>query len=315
MITILHPGMMTTVQDRGRFGFQRFGVPVCGAMDPAALAMGNLLVGNEADEAALEITGIGPTVRFDQANIFTLSGAVFSARLNGEAIECNRAYLAQTGDELECGPAEKGFRGYLCFSGGLEIPKIMESRSTCLSAHFGGYHGRKLEKGDRIAFHNPQLWLKALPRRMAEADSWDRPVRVVLGPQEGCFSSEGIKAFFSFEYRMGTLSDRMGCRLEGEAISLKQGFSPNIISDGVAMGSIQVPDGQPIVMMADRQTTGGYVKLGTVITVDLPVMAQKRPGELVRFRQVTVREAQQALMEQRRKLRNLRQALDDEGEW
>lgn len=315
MITVLHSGMLTTVQDRGRVGYQRFGVPVCGAMDPFSLAVGNLLVGNEIGEGALEITGIGPTVRFESDNIFALSGGRFSSKLNGTEIQCGRAYLGHKGDVLECGAAAEGFRAYLCFSGGLDVPEIMESRSTCLSAHFGGFEGRRLEKGDCLPFRAPQIWQKGLTERVFLHPAEERPIRVVLGPQDGAFSPEGIETFFSSDYRMGTKSDRMGCRLEGASIALREGASPNIISDGVAMGSIQVPNGQPIVMMADRQTTGGYVKLGTVITADLGRIAQKKPGDTVRFAPVSLEDAQKALLSQKRLLRNLRQELEFSGRW
>ena len=316
MIRILDPGLLTTVQDGGRYGYQRFGVPVCGAMDAQALALANLLVGTKPDEGALEITALGPTIRFETENIFALAGADFSPTRNGVPLKTGHAWLAHPGDILECGAAKGGFRGYIAFSGGLNVPFLMESKSTCLSARFGGFHGRALQKNDLIEFSAPQYWLKGLSRReILPTYDLSAPVRVVLGPQADAFSGEGIETFFSAGYRVGHSSDRMGCRLEGPEICLKQGVSPNILSDGIAMGSIQVPNGQPIVMMADRQTTGGYVKLGCVITADLPLMAQRRPGDTVRFQQVTVEEAQRLLADSRRKLCNLQDDLEHNGNW
>ena len=316
MIEIQRPGLLTTVQDGGRKGYQAYGVPVCGAMDWLSLARANLLAGNAWDEAALEVTGLGPAVQFSESCVFALAGADFSAALNGRPLAAHGAYLAHRGDLLELGAARNGFRGYIAFSGGMDIPEIMESRSTCLSAQFGGLEGRALKKGDRIGLRAPQFWLRGLPKRqIRENCSFEGPVRVVPGPQDGCFSQAGLETFFSSEYRLGSQCDRMGCRLEGANIALKEGCSPNILSDGVVMGSIQVPKGQPIVMMADRQTTGGYVKLGTVISADLPLMAQKRPGDKVRFTCVTVQEAQQTRLQCLRRLRNLEQELERGDLW
>lgn len=316
MMGILRPGMLTTVQDGGRMGYQAFGVPVCGAMDWISLARANILAGNDWDEAALEITGMGPSVQFHTDCVFALSGADFSAQLNGTPLVPDCAVLAHKDDILEMGAAKSGFRAYLAVAGGLDIPRVMESRSTCLAAGFGGFEGRALKKGDRIGLRCPQLWMKGLPQRKLEPfyDA-DAPVRVVLGPQDDVFSDEGMETFFSSEYKLGAQCDRMGCRLEGASIALKEGASPNILSDGIVMGSIQVPNGQPIVMMADRQTTGGYVKLGTVITADLPLMAQKRPGDTVRFEKVTVQQAQAVRLYRCRKLRNIQGELDRFDRW
>lgn len=316
MIEIIRPGLLTTVQDGGRVGYQAYGVPVCGAMDWLSLARANILAGNPWEEAALEVTGLGPAIRFRKENIFALSGADFSATLNGQPLEPNGAHLAHEGDVLELGAAKSGFRAYLAFAGGLDIPVVMESRSTCLSAGFGGFEGRSLKAGDRIGFREPQLWLRDLPARKIDIPyNGDAPVHVVLGPQNGVFSQAGLDTFFSSEYKLGSQCDRMGCRLVGATIALKEGETPNILSDGIVMGSIQVPNGQPIVMMADRQTTGGYVKLGTVASCDLPLMAQKRPGDKVRFASVTVQQAQVMRMVCVRKLHNLEQELDFGGRW
>ncbi len=316
MMEILRPGLQTTLQDGGRAGWQAFGVPVCGAMDWQALALANLLAGNDREEAALEMCAMGPAIRFETDAVFALAGADFSATLNGAALPANGAFLAHKNDVLEMGACSGGFRAYLAVAGGFDVPKVMESRSTCLSACFGGFEGRALKKGDRIGLRAPQLWLRGLPDRfVAVTPREDAPIRVVLGPQQDAFSARGLDTFFSSEYRLTAQCDRMGCRLEGAAIGLKAGMTPNILSDGVAMGSIQVPNGQPIVMMADRQTTGGYVKLGAVITADLPRMAQKRPGDGVRFVQVTVEEAHAARRQMLRKLENLRQELDRGDRW
>ena len=310
MIEILRPGLLTTVQDGGRHGFQAFGVPVCGAMDWHALALANILAGNAWDEAALEVTALGPMIRITRDAVFALAGADFTAQLNGVPLPANGAFFAHEGDILEMNVAKDGFRSYLAVAGGFDVPIFLSSRSTCLSAHFGGFQGRALQKEDQIPLREPQLWLKGLPKRSLNvAPQKSQPIRVVLGPQHEAFSEEGLNTFFSSEYKLGKDCDRMGCRAEGPTINLREGITPNILSDGVAMGSIQVPNGQPIIMMADRQTTGGYVKLGAVITADLPLLAQKRPGDTVRFTCVTTQEAHAALRRSCRKLRAL------EAEW
>ena len=316
MIEVIKPGLQTTVQDSGRRGYQAYGVPVCGAMDWQALALANILAGNPWEEAALEICAMGPTIKFGEDGVFALAGADFSAVLNGRPLEPNGAFLAHKGDVLEMGACKGGFRAYLAVAGGFDLPSVMESRSTCLSAGFGGFQGRALKTGDVINCREPQLWLRGLSERKA---TWkyepEAPVRVVLGPQQTAFSQRGLDTFFSSEYRLGAQCDRMGCRLEGEKIDLKDGASPNIISDGIVMGSIQIPNGQPIVMMADRQTTGGYVKLGTVISADLPLMAQKRPGDTLRFCNVTVQQSQKARRDSVRRLKNLQEELERGDRW
>lgn len=316
MIEILRPGLLTSVQDGGRTGYQAYGVPVCGAMDWVSLACANILVNNDWAEAALEITGMGPTLRFEQDAVFAIAGADFSATLNGLPLKNNQAYLAHCDDVLEMGVASNGFRAYFSVSGGFDLPKVMESRSTCLSAGFGGFQGRALQKGDRIGLRDPQIWLRGLPTRACQPlYHLEDPVQVVLGPQQDVFADAGIETFFSTPYKLSNQCDRMGCRLEGAAIQLKEGRNPNILSDGIVMGSIQIPNGQPIVMMADRQTTGGYAKLGTVTSCGLPLMGQKRPGDTVHFQQVTVQQAQSMRRKWIRKLKNLEQELNFSGKW
>lgn len=316
MIEIVKPGLQTTVQDGGRRGYQAYGVPMCGAMDWQALALANILAGNSWDEAALEICALGPTVTFREDAVFALAGADFSATLNGRSLDANSAFLVHKGDVLEMGACKNGFRAYLAAVGGFDIPVVMESRSTCLSAGFGGFQGRVLKTGDQIRLRAPQLWLRGLPeRRVPMRYDQDAPVRVIPGPQQDAFSQRGLDTFFASEYRFSNQCDRMGCRLEGAKIDLKEGVSPNIISDGVVMGSIQVPNGQPIVMMADRQTTGGYTKLGTVISADLSLMAQKRPGDRLRFTCVTVQQGQIARRDSIRRLKNLQEELERGERW
>lgn len=323
MITVLQPGVYTTIQDLGRSGYQRFGVPVSGAMDPFAYRLANLLAGNGAGLAALELTAVGPTLLFEQDTVFALAGADFSASLGGRMLRNNAAHFAAAGSTLSLGGAKDGFRGYLAAYGGFDGEAVMGSRSTYVKAGLGGYQGRPLQKGDALNILSPKegkppfpanletryLLAENLPlyrRKPGEPVS----LRVVMGPQDGYFSREGLEAFFSGIYTVTGASDRMGYRLEGPGVARARGMEGNILSDGVAFGSIQVPDsGEPIVMMADRQTTGGYPKLGTVISADLPKLAQLRAGDQATFCRVELWEAQEALLEQRRFLASMERAL------
>lgn len=312
MIEIISPGLLTTVQDSGRQGWQKYGVPVAGAMDGDSLAAANLLAGNDAGEACLEITALGPTLRFCTPVVFALCGGVFSAALNGAPIEMGRAYSAPKDAVLQVGAASQGFRCYLAVNGGFDLPRVMGSRSTYLKGGFGGLEGRALKQGDRLPLREPQFWLPAM-----EARRWAAPalgghptIRVLPGPQDDCFTQRGMGTLLSADYVIEPDSDRMGYRLQGPAIQRAPGFDGNILSDGVAMGSIQVPDGKPLIMMADRQTTGGYGKIATVITCDLPLLAQCRPGDAIRFACVTMEEAQSLLRARRRAFHALEETLN-----
>ncbi len=312
MLTILKAGMLTTVQDGGRYGWQRYGVPVCGAMDRDALLTANALAGNPADEAALELTGAGCTVRFESPNIFALAGADFSPALDGIPIETGRAYLAHKGSVLALGFARGGLRGILAVAGGFDLPAVMGSRSTYVKGGFGGLEGRALRAGDALPFRESCLWLPGLAERRAPVWTEEGPIRVVLGPQSDGFSPEGIKAFLSGAYKVTVKSDRMGYRLEGPAIAYAPGKDGNIVSDGVVMGAVQVPSGQPIIMMADCQTTGGYAKIAAVITADLPRVAQMAAGQTLRFQAVTQAEAEDILRSRRARQQAWQREMDEE---
>ena len=291
---IVQPGMLTTVQDLGRLGYQRLGVPVAGAMDPFALRVGNKLVGNPDGEAGVEITFTGPTLGVLTDAIIAVTGADLGARLNGAFMPMWQAVAVRAGDTLAFGGPKSGVRGYLCVAGGIDVPLVMGSRSTYLRSKIGGYQGRALKQDDVLETGQP----KATPHVGAKLSQDLLPtyssavtLRVVLGPQDDHFAERGLQAFLYSEYTVTPQMDRMGIRLEGPNIIHKQ--KADIISDGIAFGSVQVPgDGQPIVMMADHQTTGGYTKIATVISVDIPLMAQAQPGDKVKFQKVSVEDAQ-----------------------
>ncbi|MDO4357309.1 MAG: biotin-dependent carboxyltransferase family protein [Clostridia bacterium] len=307
-IRILSPGFHTTVQDLGRTGFQQYGVPVAGAVDPRSLRLANLLAGNEESAAALEATLLPPEIEFTGEGVFAVTGGDFSPTLNGIPLPAYRAVRARTGDVLRMEAARSGCRCYIAFSGGLDVPVAMGSRSTYEKAHLGGLEGRPLRAGDEIGIL-PAALPDNLPARFMPPDDFSAPVkvlRVVLGPQRDRFTEEGVAAFLRSEYAISSQFDRMGCRLEGAGIAHRQ--DANIISDGIAFGAVQVPgSGQPIVMLADRQTTGGYAKIANVISRDLPLIAQCRAGDRVRFEAISVEEAQAVYLAERAEIAALAQ--------
>lgn len=306
-LEVLEGGLLTTVQDLGRYGYERFGVPVAGAMDPFALQAANILVGNDPGEAALEITLVGPRLRATDSCLIAVAGADLSPRVNGREVPMWMAVFVRKGWLIGFGERKTGCRAYLAVAGGIDVPLVMGSKSTYLRGGFGGFEGRALKEGDLIpigqpAFHLPSLAGNEFPADRIPKYSDAPEMRVILGPQDDYFTEEGMATFLSSEYKVTPTSDRMGYRLQGPEIAHKG--RADIISDGIALGSVQVPaDRQPIVMMADRQTTGGYPKIATVISADIPLLAQCVPGaSTVTFKAITVEEAQARYCEMMRAL-------------
>ena len=309
-ITILNPGMLTSVQDLGRIGYQQYGVSVSGVMDPRSASIANILVGNDEGEAVLECTMMGPHIRFDAPNIIAITGGDLGATLDGQRIDTYRAIPVNAGQTLRFTMLRTGCRAFVAFAGGLDIPVVMGSRSTNMKAKIGGYQGRKLQKDD--GFRAPKTDLKNLGLRHTSPEFMPRAeykLRIVLGPQDDAFTERGITTFLSSVYTLTPEFDRMGCRLDGELIEhVKSG---DIISDGIAFGAVQVPSaGKPIIMLADRQTTGGYAKIANVISADFRILAQLKAGDKVRFEKVSIAAAQEALLAQRATLNCLRSAID-----
>jgi len=311
-ITVLNPGLLTTVQDQGRVGYQQFGVSVSGVMDPRAATVANMLVGNDDKEAVLECTMMGPHLQFDKANCIAITGGDLMPTIDGKPVPNYTAIKVEAGQVLKFTMPKTGCRAFIAFAGGLDIPEVMGSRSTYMKAKIGGLEGRKLQKGDVIGFRAPTSELKNMNFRSMASEFVPRKeytIRVVLGPQDDYFTDAGIQTFLSQVYTVTAEFDRMGCRLEGEAIAHKDGG--DIISDGIAFGAIQVPSsGKPIIMLGDRQTTGGYTKIANVISVDFRILAQLKQGDKVRFEQVSVKFAQDAMLTQRAALKTIRNALE-----
>lgn len=297
-IKILDAGLLTTVQDLGRYGFQRYGVSASGVMDEYSAKIANKLVGNKVGEAILETTLKGVQIEFLQNTAVAITGGNCDVTLNGTKIELWQSYLVNRGDILKMGICKSGLRNYLAFAGGIDVPVIMNSKSTNLKAKVGGFNGRKLMTGDILSVGVESLKAPlTLNKHYIPTYSKDIKVGVILGQQDDHFTEAGIKTFLNETYTVTQESDRMGIRLSsvsGATIEHKNGA--DIISDGITFGAIQVPgSGQPIVMMADRQTTGGYTKIGNVISSDLAKLAQATPGTKVKFVEYTLEQAVQAI--------------------
>ena len=291
-LMILHPGILTTVQDAGRRGHQAAGFSVSGPMDPDALYMANVLVNNPADLACLEMVFLGASLQFDRKTYIAMTGADFSPTLNSMPMPLYQAVEIKAGDVLRCGAAKNGRYGYLAVAGGIDVPVVMGSRSTNLKCAIGGFHGRKLAAGDDLPLSVTGKFLDNFYKKHWTPTVYGSAVtlRVVPGPQAHLFTQAGLDTFTSGVYTLQAESDRMGARLAGPKVEAVGGV--DIISDAIAFGSVQIPaSGTPIIMLADRQTTGGYAKIGTVITPDLPKLAQCCPGAEVRFSFVTVEKA------------------------
>ncbi len=298
LIEVLRPGLLTTVQDRGRNGYQKFGVPVSGAVDEVALRVGNLLAGNPQGAAGLEITALGPQLRFLADAVVAISGAEVEGDLDGRRVPWYQSFLVRAGQILDLQTCARGVRAYLAMAGGIDVPVVLGSRSTCLAAGFGGFRGRALAAGDRLRVGSPaappgDLCGRGVPVEWRSRDTSPVAIRVVPGPQDDAFTAEGRRTFLESTYRVTPHADRMGSRLDGPLIAHRA--SADIISDWVPLGGVQVPgDGKPIILLADRQTTGGYPKIATVIGPDVPLVAQRRPGDLLQFRAVSAAEGQAA---------------------
>ena len=297
MIRILDPGPQTTVQDLGRTGQMRYGIPPSGPVDPFAFVLANRLVGNSDAAAALECTLMGPRFEVDAACAIAVTGADMPLAVNGQDAPRWATIALKPGDVVKIGAARAGVRAYVAVSGGLDVPLVLGSRSTYLRGRLGGVEGRALRKGDELkVFPSGAARPRRVERRAIPDYTGEPTIRVVLGPQADRFTDDGIRALLGGRYEVLPQSDRMGARLRGPRIAHARGH--DIVSDGIPLGGVQVPgDGQPIVLLVDRQSTGGYTKLGTVCSFDIGRLAQVRPGRRVRFAAIAVDEAHRLLRE------------------
>ena len=303
MIAVVHPGMMTTVQDEGRWEYLAFGMPRAGAMDRYASRMANILCGNPMDAAVLEMTLLGGEYRFQKTGRIAICGAAMEAKINGQLIGIWQAIEVKPGDDLELGFAAKGCRAYLAVAGGIDVPVVMGSRATYTKAAVGGVAGRVLKAGDILAAGDAKKMAAgpvAVPAEWVPQYMDVSEVRVMAGPQDDLFEADALSVMCSGEYKVTNDADRMGYRLEGP--QLKHLGKADIVSDALCRGAVQVPgNGQPIIMMADCGTTGGYTKIATVIGPDLSRIAQAKPDDAIKFRLCDDAEALSALREENRR--------------
>jgi antagonist of KipI len=310
---VIEPGILTTVQDLGRFGFRQAGVPPSGAFDLFSLRVGNLLVGNEEGEAGLETAIMGLKLKAKREVVIAITGGDLFPTLNGESLEMWRSHLLVEGDILAFKRVRQGCRAYLCLGGGVAVPKVMGSKSTFLSGKFGGFEGRALKKGDvlhvadlptpleRIGVSLPSEWIPVFEKEVT--------MRVVPGPQDHHFTTIGFQTFRSSFYQVTAKSDRMGIRLEGPKIERRADIEESIISESLIPGAIQVPgDGKPMIIL-NELVTGGYAKIATIISTDLPKVAQLKPGDRVRFETLSIEAAHRLLREQEGQLTDFKEIL------
>lgn len=309
---VVKAGMLTTIQDLGRRGYRKDGIIVSGAMDTLALEIGNLLLGNEVNEAGLECTLLGPQLLFETGQLVAITGGDLSPVVDGQPVKMWRPLFIPKGATLSFGAAVKGCRTYISVLGGFDVPEVLGSYATYLKAGFGGYRGRALKANDELQF-------KKIYTNIGDTFKWsvdlklypdlgDQEIRVMKGPEFDLFENNSTSALFTEQYMISKAADRMGYRLEGQPLMLIK--PKEMLSSAVAFGTVQVtPDGGAILLMADHQTTGGYPRIIQVITADLTKLAQMRSGQQIRFKLVSLNEAHHALLQKEKQLRQLKHTL------
>lgn len=311
MIEVLHGGVLSSIQDRGRYGYRQYGVPISGAMDGYALRMANILVGNPEDVAGIEVTFYGLKLRSTRDIWIAITGGDLSPQMNGESIPLWTSTLLKKDNVLAFGRLKSGLRAYVGVQGGIDLPLLMNSRSTMIKAAFGGTGG-PLKSGDRLKiggnFLLQKTGVKTLPERYVPEYKTQNELRVVLGPQFDYFAEETFKLFLDSEYTVAPESDRQGYRLKGPELKHIKSF--NLITEAVWPGVVQVPgDGLPILLLADAQTTGGYPKIASVISVDLDRIGQAKPSDKIWFQAVSLEKAQNIFLEQEEHVLEIKKIL------
>lgn len=319
-IRILHAGFLTSIQDLGRYGYQKYGIVVGGAMDSFAHRMANLIVGNNENAPTLEMTIKGAVLQFEEDTLFSICGGDLLPEINGESVPSFRPIIAKKGTILHFKGCKSGCRAYLAIAGGFDVPLVLGSYSTYLRAGIGGYKGRVLQEGDIICHGNHTLLSRKISSSLNMA-KWrvsskmysgylnKNTVRFIRGKEWNWFTKEAQGIFQNGEFLIGTNSDRMGYRIEGTKLQLS--MPSEMISEAVTMGTVQVPsDGSPIILLADRQTTGGYPKIAQIARVDLPILAQSKPGDKLHFQEITLCEAQHLFLKKEREIWNLKKQIE-----
>ncbi|NBI28090.1 5-oxoprolinase subunit C family protein [Chengkuizengella marina] len=329
-LKILKPGMLTTIQDLGRVGYQKYGVVASGVMDSYAARLANLLIGNDENAAVMDMTMIGPSIEFQEDTLISICGGDLAAVIDDERVPLWRPLIIKSGSRLRFGNAKSGCRAYLSVVGGISVSEVMESSSTDLRAAIGGYKGRKIKSGDEISIHQPDpirgTRIKSLLQNITTKSFIPLPwyvsenslpayqsrvvIRVMKGREFELFQDESITSLLSNTFTIHPQSDRMAYRLNGSQIQLKSEL--NMISETVTMGTIQVPpDGFLRILLADRQTTGGYPRIAQVATVDLPLIAQLKPGDSLIFQEITLEEAETLYLQQEKDIHILKQMISE----
>jgi antagonist of KipI len=307
---VIKPGLFTTIQDMGRYGLMKYGVPISGAMDAFSFCAANTLVENDPNSACLEITLIGPELEALSKTQIAITGGDCSPEVNGKPVSMWQIITLKKSDCLSFRKMQSGCRAYISVKGGVDVPKILGSRSTYARGGFGGFDGRPLAKDDIIEMLPPKPFgnLFTLRRELIPCFSRELVIRVIMGPQADLFTEQGVDTFLSSPYTVTIESDRMGYRLEGPEV--EHAGKSDIVSDALLPGAIQVPrNGKPIIIMKDAQTTGGYAKIAVVITPDIDLLGQARPNDKVRFTKVTLDVAQKQLAQYCRLMSNLKNMM------
>lgn len=306
MITIDKAGILATIQDNGRFGYAQYGVITSGAMDKWAMQVANILVGNERHEAVIEITLGLTAMTFHTQAVIAVYGADLQATVNGVPLPLGRPLQIEDGDQLTFGYSMKGCRAYIAIRGGIDVTPIMNSKSTYLRANLGGYNGRALQKGDKFRI-TPHILEKRMPAFYPQRHI-SHNIRVLPHIEQHQFTEASQQAFFNTLYMISKQADRMGYRLEGTP--LMREVPKEMLSEAVLEGTIQVAnDGQPVILLADHQTTGGYPRIGQVAAVDIPILAQLKPGDTIQFEPITIEKALALLTKQQQALFRLEQVI------
>ncbi len=312
-IHVIAPGTLTSVQDLGRFGHTHIGVGHAGAMDSVALRLANMLVGNDENAAALEITLRGPTLRFDGDALIAIAGGEVDAHDEMQTVPTWRPFYARAGSTIDIGHLRAGSRAYLAIRGGIAVASVLGSRSTDVNACLGPFGGRALSAGDTLPTASTSIPTMKNTAWSLDPSPWfdehaDRPISLICGTHFSNLDVDSQRELFAREFHIDSQSNRVGYRLQGRALRLREPLE--IISEGVVPGTMQLPPGgEPIVLMAEAPTTGGYPRIGHVAAVDLPRLAQRRPGQTVRFVELSPHEAQTRYLHRERELVALKQSI------
>lgn len=323
MLRVIDPGLLTTVQDLGRFGWYHIGMPPSGAMDNFAFRVGNLLIGNDENAAGLEITYVGPKLEVNTETLIAVTGAESQLSINDRPAALWQTHAVFPGDRISLGGMSRGARAYLCVAGGIDVPVLLGSRSTYMLGRFGGVAGRKLQAEDQLplgprANKGEARLGRAVDRALVPAPTKELEVRIVMGMCSYRVEEESLVEFLDAAWEVSTEADRIGYRLKGPAFKFKAGQQPfgagadpsNVVDLGYPVGSIQIPGGlEAILLLNDAVTGGGYTTIGTVIRADLDRVAQASPGSKIRFRAVGIEEALQARRTRENRLAQVRLAL------